>query len=66
MISTNPLCEKLTQLIKTKNLDPTPYSISPDYLGNLIDITSQKYLLKSVISIKPRTLETKLQKIPGL
>ena len=66
VISTNPLCEKAAQLIKSKNVDTTPYSIDPNVLGNLIDITSQKYLLKSVISIRSKTLETKLQRIPTI
>jgi len=66
VISTNPVCDAIVQLIKNNNIQVEQYGIQTNHLDNLTEITSQRYMLKSLVPMKPRTLEKKLERSPAV
>jgi hypothetical protein len=62
VISTNPVCDAIVQVIKNKNVQVERYGIQTSHLDNLTEISSQKYMLKPLVPMKPKTLEKKLER----
>jgi hypothetical protein len=65
VISTNPVCDAIIRLIKERDLQVHRHGIQTSHLDNLTEIGSQKYILKTLVPMKTRTMEKRLEKIPA-
>jgi hypothetical protein len=66
VISTNPVCDSIIRLIKQKDLPLQRYGIQSSYLDNLTEISSQKYMLKTLVPMKTKTLEKRIERTRAL
>ena len=66
VISTNPVCDAVIRVIKQKDIPLQRYGIQSSYLDNLTEIGSQKYMLKTLVPMKTKTLEKRVERTHAL